>query len=73
MDSLEKELTQCDIPLKPGEFLADAGRRRSSFASLFTMLITRNIYTAMVVLGIASVIHIPILKIKRTHARRTSS
>ena len=22
MDSLEKELTQCDIPLKPGEFLA---------------------------------------------------
>src|ERR1700759_4851388 len=22
MDNLEKELTQCDIPLKPGEFLA---------------------------------------------------
>jgi tight adherence protein B len=65
MDSLEKELTQCDIPLKPGEFLATRVGVMV-FACLFTALISRNIYTALVVLGIASVIHIPILKIKRS-------
>jgi tight adherence protein B len=65
MDSLEKELTQCDIPLKPGEFLATRVGV-VVFAFLFTILVSRNIYTAMVVLGIASVIHIPILKIKRS-------
>jgi len=65
MDSLEKELTQCDIPLKPGEFLATRVGVMV-FACLFTGLISRNVYTALVVLGIASVIHIPILKIKRS-------
>jgi tight adherence protein B len=65
MDSLEKELTQCDIPLKPGEFLA-VRVGAIAFAFLFTILITRNIYTAMVVLGVASFIHIPVLKIKRS-------
>jgi tight adherence protein B len=65
MDSLEKELTQCDIPLKPGEFLATRVGVMV-LACLFTALISRNIYTALVVLGVASVIHIPILKIKRS-------
>jgi tight adherence protein B len=65
MDSLEKELTQCDIPLKPGEFLATrVGVIACAF--VFTGLLTRNIYTAFIVMGIASVIHIPILKIKRS-------
>jgi tight adherence protein B len=65
MDSLEKELTQCDIPLKPGEFLATR-LGVMVFAFVFAGLITRNIYTAIVMLGLASVIHIPILKIKRS-------
>jgi tight adherence protein B len=65
MDSLEKELTQCDIPLKPGEFLATRVGVMV-FAFVFAGLLTRNIYTAIVVLGIASVIHIPIMKIKRS-------
>jgi tight adherence protein B len=65
MDSLEKELTQCDIPLKPGEFLAV--RVGVIFlAFVLTVLITRNVYTGLLVLGIASIIHIPILKIKRS-------
>jgi len=65
MDTLEKELTQCDIPLKPGEFLA----LRVGFVFLafaLTMLATRNIYTALLVLGIAAIIHIPFLKVKRS-------
>jgi tight adherence protein B len=65
MDNLEKELTQCDIPLKPGEFLA----LRVGFAVLaftLTILVTRNIYTALLVLGIAAILHVPVLKIKRS-------
>jgi tight adherence protein B len=65
MDSLEKELTQCDIPLKPGEFLAvRVGVVVVAFA--LTALISRNVYTALLVMGLAAVIHIPILKIKRS-------
>jgi tight adherence protein B len=64
MDDLEKTLTQSDIPLKPGEFLATR-IGLAAFAFLFTGLISRNVYTALLVLGIASVIHIPILKIMR--------
>jgi tight adherence protein B len=65
MDTLEKELTQCDIPLKPGEFLA---LRVVVVAAAFilTLLITRNFYTALLVLGVFSILHIPILKIKRS-------
>jgi tight adherence protein B len=64
MDTLEKELTQCDIPLKPGEFLA----LRVGFMALafiLAVLLTRNLYTALLVLGIASIVHVPILKVKR--------
>jgi tight adherence protein B len=64
MDDLEKKLTQSDIPLKPGEFLATR-IGVAAFAFFFTALVTRNVYTALFVLGIASVIHIPILKIMR--------
>lgn len=65
MDGLEKELTQCDIPLKPGEFLATR-IGVIVVAVLFAGLLTRNIYTMLLVLGITSVIHIPFLKIKRS-------
>src|SRR5579871_281183 len=64
MDDLEKKLTQSDIPLKPGEFLA-ARIGVCAFAFVFSGLISRSIYTALLVLGIAAVIHIPILKIMR--------
>src|SRR5271170_5886513 len=41
MDSLEKELTQCDIPLKPGEFLAV--RIGAAFlAALIALVISHN-------------------------------
>jgi tight adherence protein B len=65
MDSLEKELTQCDIPLKPGEFLA---MRVGIVVLAFTIaiLISRNIYVGLFVLGVFSIIHIPILKMKRS-------
>jgi tight adherence protein B len=56
--------TQSDIPLKPGEFVA-ARLGLAGVAFVFAGLITRNVYTALLVLGIASVIHIPILKIMR--------
>jgi len=65
MDSLEKELTQCDIPLKPGEFLATR-MGVAAFAFVLAGLITRNVYTALLVLGIFSVIHIPVMKIMRS-------
>jgi tight adherence protein B len=65
MDALEKELTQCDIPLKPGEFLA----LRVGFVALafvLLILLTHNVYTALLVAGIAAIIHIPVLKVKRS-------
>jgi tight adherence protein B len=65
MDTLEKELTQCDIPLKPGEFLMV--RIGVVFlAGLVTILVSHNPIIAMAVAGVAAVIHIPILKIKRS-------
>src|SRR5471030_2145914 len=45
MDSLERELTQCDIPLKPGEFLAArCGVVIVSF--LVTLIVSHNPYIA---------------------------
>jgi tight adherence protein B len=65
MDSLEKELTQCDIPLKPGEFLAvRIGIMVAAFA--FTLILSRNVYVGLFVLGLFSILHIPVLKIKRS-------
>ena len=65
MDSLEKELTQCDIPLKPGEFVA-VRIGVVVLAALVTIIMSHNPYLAMAVAGVAAFIHIPILKIKRS-------
>jgi len=67
MDELEKKLTQSDIPLKPGEFLA-VRFGGAALAFVFAGLITRSIYTSILVLGICLVLHVPVLKIMR--ARR---
>ncbi|MCE0484218.1 MAG: type II secretion system F family protein [Methylacidiphilales bacterium] len=64
MDNLEKELTQCDIPMKPGEFLAfRCGLVIVGF--IITLIISKNPYIAAAVGGVMLVIHIPVLKIKR--------
>jgi tight adherence protein B len=69
LDELEKKLTQSDIPLKPGEFLA-VRLGIAGMAFVLAGLTTRSIYTAIVVLGLFLVLHIPVLKIMR--ARRIS-
>jgi tight adherence protein B len=65
MDSLEKELTQCDIPMKPGEFLAlrVIGVVVGTF---LVILLSHNIYVALAVGGALSFVHIPILRVKRS-------
>jgi tight adherence protein B len=65
MEKLEKELTQCDIPLKPGEFLA-VRVGVVVLAALITIIMSHNPYLALAVGGVAAFIHIPILKIKRS-------
>ena len=65
MDSLEKELTQCDIPLKPGEFLA-VRFGAVVMAAIVTVLVSHNIYIALLVGGVTAFLHIPFLKIKRS-------
>src|SRR5471030_609618 len=65
MDLLEKELTQCDIPLKPGEFLA-ARFGVVVLAFIVALLISHNPYLAFAVAGVVAFLHIPILKIKRS-------
>src|ERR1700722_14417216 len=65
MDVLEKELTQCDIPLKPGEFLA-VRFGAVILAFIVALLISHNPYLAAGVGGLTLVLHIPILKIKRS-------
>jgi tight adherence protein B len=65
MDVLEKELTQCDIPLKPGEFLAV--RTGAIAASFFiALLVSHNFYVALGLGGLAAFLHIPILAVKRS-------
>jgi tight adherence protein B len=65
MDHLEKELTQCDIPLKPGEFVA-VRIGLVILAFVITILLSHNPYVAFAVAGLMSVMHIPVLKIKRS-------
>ena len=65
MDSLEKELTQCDIPLKPGEFLA-VRFGAVVLAFIVALVTSHNPYLAAAIGGLALVLHIPILKIKRS-------
>jgi tight adherence protein B len=65
MDGLEKELTQCDIPLKPGEFLA-VRVGAVVMAAIVTLILSHNPYLAAAMAGLFTFIHIPILKIKRS-------
>lgn len=65
LDNLEKELTQCDIPLKPGEFLA-VRVGAVVLAGLVAVVVTHNPYIALGVAGVTAFVHIPILKIKRS-------
>jgi tight adherence protein B len=65
MDSLEKELTQCDIPLKPGEFLLFRVAAVVIVAAI-TLLLSRNPYLAMAIGGFAAILHIPIMALKRS-------
>jgi tight adherence protein B len=65
LDSLEKELTQCDIPLKPGEFLA-VRFGAVVLAFIIALVISHNPYLAAGVGGFALILHIPVLKIKRS-------
>jgi tight adherence protein B len=65
MDTLEKELTQCDIPLKPGEFLA-VRFGLVILAGLVALIVSHNPYIALAVLGFSAFLHIPFLKIKRS-------
>jgi tight adherence protein B len=65
MDHLERELTQCDIPLKPHEFLAV--RAGGVFlAGVVGMILSHNPIVALCCAGVAAFLHIPILKIKRS-------
>jgi tight adherence protein B len=65
LDNLEKQLTQCDIPLKPGEFLAFR-LGAVTLAFCLTALISRNFYIAAAVGGFMSFVHIPIMAFKRS-------
>ncbi len=65
MENLEKELTQCDIPLKPGEFLAV--RFGGSVLVFFVVLLVfQNVYLAAGLGALCLVLHIPILALKRS-------
>jgi tight adherence protein B len=65
MDSLEKELTQCDIPLKPGEFVA-VRIGVVILAGVVTIIVSHNPIMALAVAGVVAFLHIPFLKIKRS-------
>ena len=65
MDSLEKELTQCDIPLKPSEFLLLRFAAVVVIAFL-ALLLTHNLYLALAIGGAATMLHIPIMAMKRS-------
>lgn len=65
LDHLEKQLTQCDIPLKPGEFLA-VRVGVAVVAFFLTLLISHNPYIALAVSAFTLILHVPILKIKRS-------
>jgi tight adherence protein B len=65
LDGLEKELTQCDIPLKPGEFLA---LRTGVIVVTFflALFISHNFYVALALGGVATFLHLPVMAIKRS-------
>lgn len=66
MENLEKELTQCDIPLKPGEFLAVRMIAGVLSAGLVGFLVRNPWAAAATGLFVAFILHIPVLKIKRS-------
>jgi tight adherence protein B len=65
LDKLEKELTQCDIPLKPAEFLL-VRFGCVVLAFIVALVVSHNPYLAAGIGGLALVLHIPILKLKRS-------
>jgi tight adherence protein B len=65
MENLEKELTQCDIPLKPGEFLA-ARFGLTILAFFITLIVSQNPYIAAAVGGVCLILHMPIMALKRS-------
>jgi tight adherence protein B len=65
LDQLEKELTQCDIPLKPGEFLA-ARTGVVVLAFFITILVSHNFYAALAAGGAAAFLHLPVMALKRS-------
>jgi tight adherence protein B len=65
MDHLERELTQCDIPLKPAEFLM-VRVGVVVLAGLIAIIASHNPIVALCVAGFAAFLHIPFLKIKRS-------
>jgi tight adherence protein B len=65
LDTLEKELTQCDIPMKPAEFLM-VRLGAVVLAGLLALLLSHNPITAFAVAGVVAFLHIPFLKIKRS-------
>ena len=65
LDTLEKELTQCDIPLKPAEFLM-VRLGAVVLAGLIALVLSHNPIMAFAVAGMTAFLHIPLLKIKRS-------
>jgi tight adherence protein B len=65
MDNLEKELTQCDIPMKVGEFLIL--RLVLIFIGFAGALYYSGVLVyALIAAGVMAIIHIPVMKIKRS-------
>lgn len=65
LDNLEKELTQCDIPMKPAEFLL-VRFGCVVLAGLVALIVSHNPIIALAVAGVTAFLHIPLLKIKRS-------
>ena len=65
MDHLERELTQCDIPLKPAEFLMARGGA-IVLVGLVAMIASHNPVIALCAAGVTAFLHIPFLKLKRS-------
>jgi tight adherence protein B len=65
MDALERELTQSDIPLKPGEFLL-ARLGVAALAFIVTVLMAHNFVAALAAAVFTWLMKVPFMKIKRS-------
>ncbi len=65
MEHLEKQLTQADIPLKPGEFLA-ARIILVVIVAGIAFLINHTVWAALIGAGLASFLHVPIISFKKS-------